>query len=53
MTSRSIENEKIFINEVINLIYEGLICRGKKEENLLKKVNEMRLKNEKSRTLVL
>lgn len=47
------ENEKIFINEVINLIYEGLICRGKKEENLLKKVNEMRLKNEKSRTLVL
>lgn len=47
------EKEKFFINDVIKLVYEGLMNRGNKEENLLKKVNEMRLKDEKSRTLVL
>lgn len=47
------EKEKSFIIEVIKLVYEGLMNRGNKEEELLKKVNEMRLKDEKSRTLVL
>ena len=39
--------------EIINLVYLGLKERGFNEEKLLKKINEMRENNEKSRVMVL
>lgn len=47
------ENEKAFIIKLIEIVYEGLRSRGKKEEDLIKNINEMRLNDEKSRSLVL
>ena len=46
-------DEMNFVNEVIDLIYLGLQEREYNEENLLKKVREMRKYNEKSRFMVL
>ena len=46
-------DEMNFVNEVIDLIYLGLQEREYNEENLLKKVREMRKYNEKSRLMVL
>ena len=47
------KNESNFICEIINLVYLGLKERGFNEEKLLKKINEMRENNEKSRVMVL
>lgn len=47
------EKEKDFINILIETVIKGLKKRGKKEELLLNKINEMRVKNEKGGLVVL
>lgn len=47
------DKELNFIYDVMNLIYLGLKERGYKEEKLLKRLNEMRENDEKSRFVVL